>query len=119
MKSLKGDTAVPSQGATTEKPPTVNLAIAQYVAELKATINKYRSSIFQLLQSCPASTPLPDLTTRYDELQQLSFPIILGLAILITHLWGNAISSEDIDGFTQQAEANALVLPCPASSPPF
>ena len=92
------------------------------MAELKATIDRYRHSIFKLLQSYPASTPLPDLTARYDELWQLSFPIISGLANLITHLGGETISSEDVGGFTRQAETAALVLhtnstPAPPAPP--
>jgi hypothetical protein len=68
MKSEQGDTRVPSQDATTEAPPTANPAIMHYMAELRATIDKYRDSIFQFLQSCHASAPLPDLTTHYDKL---------------------------------------------------
>ena len=67
MKSVQGD-AIPSQDATTETPPITNPDTLDYVAELKATIDSYRNRIFQLLQSCPASTPLPDLAIRYDEL---------------------------------------------------
>ena len=88
------------------------------MAEIKATFDSYRNSIFQLLQSCPTSAPLPNLTTHYDKLRQLSFPIIAGLANLIKHLGGEAISNDDIDGLTRQAEANALVLHAKATPAP-
>ncbi len=58
----------PPQVAPHDTPPIKNPASAQYVAELKATLARYRDSIFQLLQSSPVSTPLPDLTARYDQL---------------------------------------------------
>jgi hypothetical protein len=48
MKSVQGDIA--DQGAPQETPPTKNPAVARYVAEFKATIDRYRNSIFQLLQ---------------------------------------------------------------------
>ena len=67
MKSVQGDTA--DQSAPQETPPTKNPAVAVYVAELKVTIDRYRDSIFELLQSCPASTLLPDLTACYDKLR--------------------------------------------------
>ncbi len=69
MKSVQGDTAV--QGALKKTPPTVNPAVARYVAELKATIDRYRDSIFQLLQLSPVSAPLPDLTAHYDKLRDI------------------------------------------------
>ena len=99
MKWVQGDTAV-----SKETCPSVNPAAGRYVAEYRATIDKYPNSIFQLLQLCTASTPLPDLTACYDKLWQLSFPIMSGLANLITHLGGKTISSEDIGGFTRQAK---------------
>jgi hypothetical protein len=101
MQSVKKDNDVPSQSAPQETPPTKNPASALYVAEFKATIARYRDSIFQLLQSSPTSTPLPNLTAHYDELRQHYLPIILGLASLITHLGGKTMSSEDIDQFTR------------------
>ncbi len=59
---------LPLQVAHHDTPPIENPALALYVAELKATLARYRDSIFQLLQSSPISTPLPDLTARYDQL---------------------------------------------------
>ena len=110
MQSVKEDNDVPSQSAHQETPPTENLALALYVAEFKATNARYRDSIFQLLQSSPASAPLPDLTAHHDELRRHYLPIISGLASLITHLGGKTMSSEDIDQFTWQAKTDALVL---------
>ena len=49
MKSVQGDTAVSSQGASKETRPIANPAMVRYVAELKATIDKHHDSIFQLL----------------------------------------------------------------------
>jgi hypothetical protein len=110
MQSVQEDNDVPSQGTHHETPPTKNPASALYVGEFKATIARYRNSIFQLLQTSPASAPLPDLTACYDKLRRHYFPIISGLATLITHLGGKTISSENIDKFTQQAKTDALVL---------
>ncbi len=59
---------VPPQGAHQDTPPKENPALALYVAEFRATVARYRNSIFQLLQSSPISTPLPDLTAHYDKL---------------------------------------------------
>ena len=59
---------VPPEGAHQDTPPNKNPALALYVAELRATVARYRDSIFQLLQSSPISAPLPDLTALYDEL---------------------------------------------------
>ncbi len=56
----------PPQVAHQDTPPNKNPASALYVAELKATLTRYRDS-FQLLQSSPISTPLPDLTAHYDQ----------------------------------------------------
>ena len=121
MQSVKEDNDVPSQSAHQETPPTENPALALYVAEFKATNARYRDSIFQLLQSSPASAPLLDLTAHYDKIRRHYFPNILGLASLITHLGGETISSEDIDQFTRQAKTNAPVLHTPtisATAPP-
>ncbi len=101
---------LPPQVAHHDTLPNENPASALYVAELKATLARYRDSIFQLLQSSPISTPLPDLTARYDHFRQNYHPIISSLASLITHLGGDNISKEDIDQFTRQAETDALVL---------
>ena len=111
------------QVAHQDTPHTKNPASALYVAELKATIARYRDSIFQLLQSSLASAPLPDLPACYDKLRRHYFPIILGLVNLITHLGGKTISGEDINKFTRQAKTNALVLhttatPAPPAPPP-
>ncbi len=100
----------PPQVAHHDTPPIKNPASALYVAELEATLARYRDSIFQLLQSSPISTPLPDLTARYDQLQRNYHPIISSLASLITHLGGDNISKESIDQYTRQAETDALVL---------
>jgi hypothetical protein len=100
----------PPQVAHQDTPLNKNPALALCVAELKATLARYRDSIFQLLQSSPISTPLPDLTAHYDQLRRHYHPIILSHASLITHLGGNTISEEDINQFTQQAETDALVL---------
>jgi hypothetical protein len=114
----------PPQVAHHDTPPIENPALALYVAELKATLASYHDSIFQLLQSSPISTPLPDLTAHYDQLQQNYHPIIPSLASFITHLGGDNISKEDIDQFTRQAKTNALVLhttptPDTPAPPPF
>jgi hypothetical protein len=100
----------PPQFAHHDTPPIENPALALYEAELKATLTRYRDSIFQLLQSSPSSAPLPDLTAQYDQLQRNYHPIISGLANLITHLGGDNISEETIDQYTRQAETNALAL---------
>ena len=110
MQSEQEDNDVPSQGAHQETPPAKNPDLALYVTEFKATIVRYRGSILQLLQTSPASAPLPDLSVSYDKLRRHYFPIISGLATLITHLGGKTISSENIDKFTQQAKTDALVL---------
>ncbi len=68
MRSVK-EVNVPPQGAHQDTPPNENPALALYVAEFGATIASYRDSIFQLLQSSPMSTLLPNLTAHYDELQ--------------------------------------------------
>ena len=110
MQSVKEDNDVPPQGAHQDTLPNKNPASALYVAEFRATLARYRDSIFQLLQSSPISAPLPDLTAHYDELRRHYYPIISSLASLITHLGGETISGEDIDQFTRQAKTNALVL---------
>ena len=109
---------LPPQGAHKEEtPPNENPALALYVAEFfRAPVARYRDSI--LLQSSPVSAPLPDLTAHYDKLWQHYFPIILGLASLITHLGGETISRDDINQFTRQAETNALVLHTTTTSAP-
>ena len=109
MQSVKEDNDVPPQCVHQDTPPNENPASALYVAEFRATVARYRDSIFQLLQSSPISAPLPNLTAHYDELRQHYYPIISSLASLITHLGGNTISEEDIDQFTRQAETNTLV----------
>jgi hypothetical protein len=63
-------------------------AIACCTAKLHATINKNCDSVLQLLKLSATIKPLPDLSTRYDKLRGNSFPIISGLATLITHLGG-------------------------------
>jgi hypothetical protein len=72
-------------------------AIAHYTAELHATINKHRDSVLQLLKLSATIKPLPDLSTHYDKLQGTSFPIIFGLATLITHLGGEEISVQELN----------------------
>ena len=67
MKSVQGETVIPSQDMITGTPSTTNPAILHYKA-VKAAIDSYRNSIFQLLKLCPASAPLPDLITCYDKL---------------------------------------------------
>ncbi len=91
-------------------------AIAGYTAELHATINRHRDSV-QLLKLSATIKPLPDLSTCYDELQGASFPIIPGLATLITHLGGEEISVQELEILTHQAKDNTLVLHA-ASMPP-
>ncbi len=63
-------------------------AIARYSGKLHATINKHCDSVLQLLKLSATIKPLPDLSICYDKLQGTSFPIISGLATLITHLGG-------------------------------
>ena len=98
------------QCAQIDIPPIENPASALYEAELKATLTRYRDSIFQLRQSSPTSTPLPDLTALYDQLRRNYHPIISGLANLIIHLGGDTISEETIDQYSRQAETDALAL---------
>ncbi len=50
--------------------------------------NKHCDSVLQLLKLSATIEPLPDLFTRYNKLWGTSFPIISGLATLITHLGG-------------------------------
>jgi hypothetical protein len=69
MQSVKEDNDVPPQGTHQDTPPSKNPASALYVAEFRATVARYRDSIFQLLQSSPVSAPLPDLTAHYDKLR--------------------------------------------------
>jgi hypothetical protein len=78
-------------------------AIARYTAELCATINKHHDSVLQLLKLSTTIKPLPDLSTCYDKLQGTSFPIISGLATLITHLDGEEISVQELEILTHQA----------------
>jgi hypothetical protein len=59
--------------------------------------------------SCPTSAPLPDLTNRYDKLQRISFPIISGLAHLITHLGGEEISNHVIEGLFDKLKLMLLI----------
>jgi hypothetical protein len=58
--------------------------IACYTAELHATINKHCDSVLQLLKLSATFQPLLDLSTHYDKLWGTSFPIVSGLATLIT-----------------------------------
>ncbi len=109
MQSLNAVNISP-QGAHQDTPPNKNPASAMYVAKLKATGARYHDSMFQLLQSSSISALLPDLTAHYDKLRRHYYPIISGLAGLITHLGGDIVSGEDINQFTRQAETNALVL---------
>ena len=92
-------------------------AIACYTAELHATINKHCDSVLQLLKLSATIKPLPDLSTHYDKLRGTSFPIISGLATLITHLGGEEISVQELEILTHQAKDDALELDT-ASMPP-
>jgi hypothetical protein len=85
-------------------------AIAGYTVELHATINKHCDSVLQLLKLSATTKPLPDLSTCYGKLRGTSFPIISGLATLITHLGGEKISVQELKILTHQAKDNALEL---------
>jgi hypothetical protein len=61
--------------------------------------------------------PLLDLSPCYDKLQGASFPIISGLASLITHLDGEENSVQELKILTHQAKEDALELHA-ASMPP-
>ncbi len=98
-------------------------AIARYTAELHATINRHHASILQLLKLSATIEPLPALSPYYDKLRGASFPIISGLATLITHLGGEEISVQELEILTSQAKDNALELhaasmPAKVPSPP-
>jgi hypothetical protein len=92
-------------------------AIVGYTAELNATINRHHDSILQLLKLSATIKPLPNLSRRYDELRDASFPIISGLATPIMHLGGEEISHQELEILTTQAKSNALELHT-ASIPP-
>ncbi len=68
MQSVK-EVNVPPHSAHQDTPPNKNPVSALYVAEFRATVARYRDSIFQLLQSSPIFAPLPDLTAHYDKLR--------------------------------------------------
>ncbi len=99
MEFVREEPVTPSQEPCPETSSTTHSALLHYKAELRAAIDSYRDNIFQLLMPCPTSAPLPDLTNCYDELQGISFPIISGLAHLITHLGGEEMSNHKIEGF--------------------
>ncbi len=88
-----------------------------YKAELHATINRHCDSVLQLLKMSATIKPLPDLSTYYDKLWGASFPIISGLATLITNLGGEEISVQEHEILTHQAKDDALELRA-ASMPP-
>ena len=92
-------------------------AIARYTAKLHATINKHRDSVLQLLKLSAMIKPLPDLSTCCDKLRGTSFPIISGLATLITHLGGEKISVQELEILTHQAKDDALELHATSMSP--
>jgi hypothetical protein len=92
-------------------------AIAGYTAELHATINKPCDSVLQLLKLSATIKPLLDLFTCYGRLQGTTFPIISGLATLITHLGGEEISAQELKILIHHAKDNALELHA-ASMPP-
>jgi hypothetical protein len=93
-------------------------AIVCYTAEFHAAINKHCDSVLQLLKLSITIEPLPDLSTHYDKLRGTSFPIIYGLATLIMHLGGEAISVQELEILlTHQAKDDALELHA-ASMPP-
>jgi hypothetical protein len=99
-------------------------AIACYTVELHATIKKHHYSVLQLLKLSATIKPLPDLSTCYDKLQGTSFPIISGLATLITHLGGEKISAQELKILTHHAKDDALELhttsmPPKMLSPPY
>ncbi len=83
-------------------------AIVGYTAELHATINRHHDSILQLLKLSATIKLLPDLSPYYNKLWGASFPIISGLATLITHLGGDEISCQQLKIFTHQAKDDAL-----------
>jgi hypothetical protein len=93
-------------------------AIAHYTAELHATINRHCDSALQLLKMSAMIEPLPDLSTHYSTIQVASFPIISGLATLITHLGGEEISVQELD-LTHQAKDGALELHAASMPPPL
>jgi hypothetical protein len=51
-----------------------------------------------------------DLMSSYDKLRSKHFPKMTGLASLILHLGGKAISMENLASLTNQVEAKALQL---------
>ncbi len=122
MELVWKEPVTPSQEPCPETSSTTHSALLHYKTDLWAAIDSYRNNIFQLLMSCPTSAPLPDLTNHYDKLQCISFPIISGLAHLITHLGGEEISNHEIEGFIRQAEVNALdllAIALPLPTPPL
>jgi hypothetical protein len=92
-------------------------AIAHYIVELYATINKHCDNVLHLLKLSATIKPLLDLSTCYDKIWGTSFPIISGMATLITHLGGEEISAQELKIHTHHAKDDALELHA-ASMPP-
>jgi hypothetical protein len=111
MEFIQMESTQTAQGPSQpDAPSTTHSALSHYKAELQAAINSYRDNIFQLLMLSPTSDPRPDLSICCDELRGISFPIISGLAHLITHMGGKKMSNHEINSVTQQAEVDALGL---------
>jgi hypothetical protein len=95
-------------------------AIAPYTTEIHATINKHHDSVLQLLKLSATIKLLPNLSTHCNKLWGTSFPIISGLATLITHLSGEEISAQELKILTHHAKYDALELhttPMPPKMP--
>ncbi len=88
------------------QPKPMHPAVAQYEAELHGAINRYWEKVQHMLLHATTT----DLTSSYDKLRSKHFPIMTGVASLILHFGGKAISMENLASLTNQAEAKALQL---------
>jgi hypothetical protein len=85
--------------------------VAQYEADLKNIISKYRDGIESILREIsPTKENSTLLASRYDELRSTNFPIMTALANLILHLGGKEIPHAALTIFADRAEEEALLL---------
>jgi len=85
--------------------------VAQYDADLKNIISKYRDGIESILREISPTKENPMLlASRYDELCSTNLPIMTALATLILHLGGKEIPHAALTIFADRAEEEALLL---------
>jgi hypothetical protein len=85
--------------------------VAQYEADLKNIISKYRDGIESILREIsPTEENSSLLASRCDELRSTNFPIMTALANLILHLGGKEIPHSALTIFADHAEEEALRL---------